>query len=208
MAYRPTERTRARAAAVRERIARGLAAQDRALEQGLLDAIRAALPLGAVNAWDMTILGYWAAAHFPALAPRRFLYPLGSGTLGYAFPAAIGAQVALPDAPALAVVGDGGALYGLQELAAARQQGIAATLLIVDDGRYGILREYQLASFGAPYAVDLGRPDLAAVCAGYGVPTRISSPERLTQDLDWGLRQDGPAAIVLPAELTMWEPTA
>ena len=59
-------------------------------------SIRAALPRDAVTAWDMTILGYWAAAHFTALAPRRFLYPLGSGTLGYAWPAAIGASIAAP----------------------------------------------------------------------------------------------------------------
>ena len=64
--------------------------------------IRAALPRDAIHAWDMTILAYCASAHFPALAPRRFLYPLGSGTLGYAWPAALGARLALPDTPALA----------------------------------------------------------------------------------------------------------
>ncbi len=56
-------------------------------------------------AWDMTILAYWAAEFFPALDPRRFLYPLGSGTLGYAWPAALGAAVAL------LVIDDGG--YGI-----------------------------------------------------------------------------------------------
>ena len=50
----------------------------------------------AVIGWDMTILAYWAAAHFPQQRRRGFLYPLGSGTLGYAFPAALGAQAALP----------------------------------------------------------------------------------------------------------------
>src|SRR5207248_1823939 len=101
-----------RAREVRERIDRGLDAQPRDLERGLLATIRSVLPPDAVHAWDMTILGYWAAAHFAALAPRRFLYPLGSGTLGYAWPAALGARAALPQTPALAVVGDGGFLYG------------------------------------------------------------------------------------------------
>jgi len=72
-----------RAHAVRERITRGLDEQHRDLERGLLSAIRSTLPRNAVHAWDMTILGYWAASHFPALTPRTFLYSLGSGTVSY-----------------------------------------------------------------------------------------------------------------------------
>ena len=68
--------------------------QGEKLERGLLETVRDALPRDAVSAWDMTILAYWAAAHFPALEPRTFLYPLGSGTLGYAWPAALGAAAA------------------------------------------------------------------------------------------------------------------
>ena len=93
--------------------------------------------------WDMTILAYDGSCYFPALAPRRYLYPLGSGTLGYAWPAALGAAAALPGTPVLAVAGDGGIHYGLTELATARQYGLDAKLLIVDDGGYGVLREYQ-----------------------------------------------------------------
>ena len=88
----------ARAAAVRERIARGLDAQGRELERGLLADVAAAAGADAVIGWDMTILAYWAAAHFPQHRRRGFLYPLGSGTLGYALPAALGAQAALPAA--------------------------------------------------------------------------------------------------------------
>jgi acetolactate synthase-1/2/3 large subunit len=76
-----------RIAAVRERIERGLRAQGRNLELGLLRSIAAALPPDAVSAWDSTILAYIAAAHFPVEGPRRFLYPAGSSTLGYAWPA-------------------------------------------------------------------------------------------------------------------------
>nr|MBA3330792.1 thiamine pyrophosphate-binding protein [Actinomycetota bacterium] len=79
----------AAASEFRERIAHGLEAQKRPLERGLLKTIRATLPRDAVHTWDMTILAYWAAEFFPALEPRRFLYPLGSGTLGYAWPAAL-----------------------------------------------------------------------------------------------------------------------
>jgi acetolactate synthase-1/2/3 large subunit len=196
-----------RARAARERIARGLAESGAELELGLLQTIRAALPREAVHAWDMTILAYCASAHFPALAPRRFLYPLGSGTLGYAWPAALGAAAALPETPVLAVHGDGGVAYGLQELASARQHGLAAALLIVDDAAYGILRAYQEDAFGETHAVDLVQPDFLALAAAYGVPAREVSPETLGDGLAWALAAGGPAVLVLRAALRWIAPT-
>jgi acetolactate synthase-1/2/3 large subunit len=196
-----------RAAAVRKRIERGLAERGNSLELRLLRTIREALPREAIHAWDMTILAYCAGPHFPALAPRRFLYPLGSGTLGYAWPAALGARLALPGTPALAVAGDGGIHYGLTELASARQHGIAATLLIVDDGRYGILREYQRDAYEETFAVDLVQPDFVRVAEAFGVPARRTSPESLADDLRWAMGLDLPAVLVLPAELEWISPT-
>jgi len=193
---------------VRDRIGRGLDEQGRELERGLLETIREALPRDAVHAWDMTILAYWAGAHFPALSPRRFLYPLGSGTLGYAWPAALGAKAALPDAPVLAVAGDGGFLYNVAELASARQNHLGATLLLVDDGGYGILREYQRDSFGETFAVDLVQPEFVELAEAFGVPVRSTAPETLGEDLAWALAEEGPAVVVLRTKLEMWTPTA
>jgi acetolactate synthase-1/2/3 large subunit len=198
----------ARAAAVRTRVDRGLAGQGRELERGMLAAVRSVLPRAAVSAWDMTIPAYWAAAHFPVLEPRRFLYPLGSGTLGYAWPAALGAALSAPETATLAVVGDGGVLYGVQELATARQHGLAATLLIVDDGGYGILREHQLEEFGETYAVDLEQPDFPALVDAFGVPVEQTTPDGLGDSLARALAVDGPAVVYLPARLGMWSPTA
>ncbi len=194
------------ASELRERIARGLEAQKRPLERGLLKTIRSTLPRDAVHTWDMTILAYWAAEFFPALEPRRFLYPLGSGTLGYAWPAALGAAVALPDQPTLAVVGDGGFSYGLAELATARQHALPVALLVVDDGGYGVLRGHQRKAYGQTYAVDLVQPDFAALSGAFGVPTRTSTPEDLAADLEWALALDGPAVVILPALLETFTP--
>jgi acetolactate synthase-1/2/3 large subunit len=155
----------------------------------------------------MTILAYWAAAHLQASAPRRFLYPLGSGTLGYAWPAALGASLAAPATPALAVAGDGGVLYGFQELATARQQGLGAVLLVIDDGGYGILREYQRGSFHQTTAVDLSRPDFAEAARAFGVHAESCAPEGLAEALAAALAHDGPAVVHLPALLEMWSPT-
>jgi acetolactate synthase I/II/III large subunit len=192
-----------RAAAARRRIEAGLDEQEHELERGLLRTIRDTLPRDAVHTWDMTILAYWAAAYFAALAPRRFLYPLGSGTLGYAWPAALGASLALPGTPVLAVAGDGGVLYGLQELAVARQHGLDAVLLVVDDGGYGILREYQRDSFGETTSVDFAGPDFVALAQAYGVRAESTTPEGLGDALAGG----GPALVHLPALLEMWTPT-
>jgi acetolactate synthase I/II/III large subunit len=198
---------RQRTRQVRERIRRGLDAQPRDLERGLLATIRSVLPRDAVHAWDMTILGYWAAAHFDALAPRRFLYPLGSGTLGYAWPAALGAKAALPQTPALAVVGDGGFLYGTAELMTARQHHLDAKLLLIDDGGYGILREYQRDAYQETHAVDLVQPDFLALCAACGVPARLTTADSLAIDLAWALEVDGPAAVIFRERLAAAAPT-
>ena len=195
------------AARVHREVGSGLDAQGRSLERGLLASIAGSLPVGTVEAYDMTILGYWAAAHQRPPAPRRFLYPLGSGTLGYAFPAALGASLALPGTKVLAVVGDGGLSYALAELATARQHHIDLALLVVDDGGYGILREYQSGSFGATHGVELAGPDLVALAGAAGLPVRLSAPADLAGDLAWALEVPGPAAVVLRTRLVAAQPT-
>jgi acetolactate synthase-1/2/3 large subunit len=195
-----------RAATARERIENGLAEQDRQLERRLLETIRETVPADTVAAWDMTILAYWAAAHFPVTEPRRFLYPLGSGTLGYAWPAALGASAA--GSPTLAVVGDGGFLYGIQELATARQHGLDTVVLVVDDGGYGILREYQRDAFGETTAVDLAEPDFVALADAFGVPAERTTPDELGEALERAFAQEGPALVHLPVLLRMWAPTS
>ncbi|HUB04301.1 MAG TPA: thiamine pyrophosphate-dependent enzyme, partial [Solirubrobacteraceae bacterium] len=196
-----------RAAQVRDRIAAGLAAQSRDGERALLSMIEATLPADAITAWDMTILAYWAAAHLRMRRGQQFLYPFGSGTLGYAWPAAIGAAVANPHRKVLAVCGDGGLAYGLAELASARQHAVDATLLVVDDGGYGILREYQRDDFGETVAVDLVQPDLLRTAEAFGVPARSGGVEEATENLAWGLEQDGPAVVVVKAHLASALPT-
>ena len=193
-----------RVADVRRRIEERLDGQDRGLERGLVRAVREALPRDAVSSWDMTILAYWAAAHFPAYEPRSFLYPLGSGTLGYSWPAALGASLAVPGRPVLGVVGDGGFNYGLTELAPARQYGLDAKLLLVDDGGYGILREYQRDQFGETFSVDLVEPDFRAAIEAFGVPVVSVEPDGVGEALAAALAEDGPAVVHVPALLEMW----
>ncbi|MBW5486093.1 thiamine pyrophosphate-binding protein [Streptomyces bambusae] len=190
-------------AAVRDR----LAAQDLTLEQSLLTSVRAALPPRSPSFWDMTILSYWAWSAFDARHPNTMHSAQGAGGLGYAFPAALGACVAEPGTPVLAVSGDGGAMYSIAELATAVQHGLDVTWLIVDDGGYGILREYMTDSFGRATATELARPDFTALAASFGVPAVTTSPETLAEDLKKALTTPGPSLVVLPATLRMFAPT-
>ena len=112
-----------------------------------------------------------------------------------------------PTRPVLAVSGDGGALYSVAELATARQHDLDVTWLIVDDGGYGILREYMTDAFGEPTATELIRPDYVALAESFGVPGLRTSPETLEQDLAKALTTPGPAVVVLPAVLRMFAPT-
>ena len=203
----PASDALARVAALRERISSGLAGQGREVELGLLQAVQDTLPPDAVTAWDMTILGYWAAPHLRLAAGQQFLYPMGSGTLGYAWPATIGGAVAHPDRPVLGVMGDGGLQYTIAELGTAAQHGIAAKLLVVDDGGYGILREYQRESFGQTTSVELPGKNLEAIADAYGVPVRTAAPENLGEQLRWAFDQPGPAVVVLRRLIAAAQPT-
>ncbi|MFF5188285.1 thiamine pyrophosphate-binding protein [Streptomyces sp. NPDC000345] len=189
------------------RVSERLAAQDLTLEQGLLASVRQALPSDSPSFWDMTILSYWAWSAFDPESANTMHSAQGAGGLGYAFPAALGAAVADPARPVLAVSGDGGALYSIAELATARQYGLPVTWLIVDDGGYGILREYMTDSFGATTATELTRPDYVALAESFGVPGTLTSPETLAADLSKSLASPGPSVLVLPALLRMFAPT-
>ncbi|MFF8912029.1 thiamine pyrophosphate-binding protein [Streptomyces sp. NPDC015032] len=197
------DRVRAVLAAVRDRIA----GQELALEQRLVAAVRQALPDTSPSFWDMTILAYWAWSAFDARRPNTMHSAQGAGGLGYGFPAALGAAAADRTKPVLAVSGDGGAMYSIAELATARQYDLPVTWLIVDDGGYGILREYLTDAFGETTATELARPDFVALAESFGVPAVRTTPEALADDLAKSLAEPGPSVVVLPALLRMFGPT-
>ncbi|MBL1092915.1 MULTISPECIES: thiamine pyrophosphate-binding protein [Streptomyces] len=197
----------AEVAGVLARVRDRLAAQDLGLEQRVLAAVREALPEEAVSCWDMTILAYWAWSAFDPRRTNALHSAQGAGGLGYGFPAALGVAVSDPGRPVLAVSGDGGAMYSIAELATARQYGLPVTWLIVDDGGYGILREYMTDAFGEATGTELSRPDFVALAESFGVPAVRTDPERLGTDLAAALAAPGPSVVVLPARLRMFAPT-
>jgi len=133
-----------------------------------LDAIRFAVPDDGIVVADMCIPGYWLAGFHTPARPRKLQIPLGWGTLGYAFPAALGAALA-DSGPVVAVAGDGGFLYAPGELATVAQEQIPLTLVIIDDGGYGMLRYDQDVTGADRYGVDLLTPDFCALAGAFGI---------------------------------------
>ena len=138
-------------------------------ERGFLDAMAAAAGDDAVVVADMCIPGYWLGAFGRVAGPRRLAYPMGWGTLGFGFPAAIGAALA-HEGPTIAVCGDGGFLFACGELATIAQERPRLVTVIVDDGGYGMLRWDQDARGDERSGVDLHTPDFVALARSFGVP--------------------------------------
>ncbi len=133
-----------------------------------LDAIRFAVPRDGNVVVDMCIPGYWLAGFHTPAVPRRLQVPLGWGTLGYAFPAALGAALS-GTGPTVSISGDGGFLFACGELATMAQEQIPLTAVIVDDGGYGMLRYDQELAGAETYGVDLHTPDFVAMAEAFGV---------------------------------------
>ncbi|MFD5267582.1 thiamine pyrophosphate-binding protein [Streptomyces sp. NPDC058335] len=192
---------------VLSRVSERIASQELTLEKQLLASVRKALPADSPSFWDMTILAYWAWSAFDPKGSNHMHSAQGAGGLGYGFPAALGAAAADPTRPVLAVSGDGGALYSIAELATAKQYGLNVTWLIVDDGGYGILREYMTDAFGRATVTELNGPDHVALAESFGVPALRTTPESLETDLAKALASPGPSVLVLSAVLRMFAPT-
>jgi acetolactate synthase-1/2/3 large subunit len=149
---------------------------------------------------DMCIAGYWVAGFHRVRGPRRLAYPMGWGTLGFAFPAALGAALR---GRAVAVVGDGGFLFACGELATAVQEALPVTIVLVDDGGYGMLRFDQVQAGVPTRGVDLVTPDFVALAGAFGVPAEAVDGfgEAFEAALAKSLATDGPSMVAVRAAL-------
>ena len=187
-----------------------LEAQDLAKELAFMADIREAVPADMQTFWDMTIAAYWGWSCWDA-REGQFHSAQGAGGLGFGYPAAIGASLGLETvgrpARVLAVSGDGSSMYSIAELATARQHNAPVTWLIVDDGGYGILREYMVDAFGKATATELSRPDFVKLAEAFGVPAVRAAPEEVGDALRAGFAADGPNVVVVETLLKMFAPT-
>jgi acetolactate synthase-1/2/3 large subunit len=171
---------------------------------GMIDALHAELDEDAVVVGGVTNLGYWSTIAYPTNAPRRFLTSSYFGTLGYAFPTALGAKVACPDRQVVALCGDGGFMYSTEELSTALRHGINAIAIVFNNHAYGASRWDQTHRFGERFiGTDLHNPDFMRLAEAYGVIGLRCDPTDLGPTLREALSARAPVLLEVEVPIMM-----
>lgn len=161
-----------------------------------VDALRASLDRDAVVVNDMNTLSYAAVERFDSYLPRRFLFPRGYGTLGYALPAAIGAKLAVPDTQVVAIAGDGGFLFTAEELATAVRLEQSLPIVIWNNDSFGAIRATRTAAYGRSADDALTNPDFVAFAEAFGAAgVRVASAGALRAAIAEASTREGPTVI-------------
>lgn len=166
-------------------------------QMAYLDILRAVLPDNAIVTDELSQVGFASWYGFPVYQPRTYLTSGYQGTLGSGFPTALGAKVAHPDRPVVAITGDGGFMFAVQELATAAQYNIGVITLVFNNNAYGNVRRDQLQVFdGRTIASDLVNPDFVKLAESFGVTaSRVTAPSGFRAALEAALKHGGPHLI-------------
>jgi len=165
-----------------------------------LRALRQLLAANAVITSDSAMCCYYGALpHLPLGPEGRLLHPTGFGTLGFAVPAAIGALAADPDRQVLALSGDGGLQFTIQELGTAADLGRPLPIVVFDNSGYGEIRAEMAERGQDQRPADLRTPDLAAISRAYGGHGyTAATPADLAAAVRDALGRPGPSVVVIP----------
>ena len=150
-------------------------------QMSYLDTIREVLPRDGYFVEELCQVGFTSNYGFDIYAPRTYVTTGYQGTLGYGFPTAIGVKAAMPDRAVLSIIGDGGFLFGMPELASAAQQGIGLVTIVFNNNSFGNVRRDQQLKFDSNLiGADLVNPDFVKLAESFGVAGyRVESPEEL-----------------------------
>jgi acetolactate synthase I/II/III large subunit len=193
-------RQKGRRAAIREASAAAqLEIQAIQPQMAYLNILREVLPANAIVTDELSQVGFASWYGFPIYQPRTFISSGYQGTLGSGFPTALGAKVANPDRPVVAITGDGGFMFGVQELATAVQFNIGVVTLVFNNNAYGNVRRDQIKVFGGRVvASDLVNPDFVKLAESFGAgAARVISPEAFRPALEKALADGGPYVIAV-----------
>jgi acetolactate synthase-1/2/3 large subunit len=140
------------------------------LPKNILMALRTLLPENGIMTTEVGQNQMWSALYFKALKPRTFISSGGLGTMGFGFPAAIGAKVACPDRPVVDIAGDGSFIMSEQELACSVTEDIPVTVIVLNNSVLGMVAQWQRTLYNRRYmAVNLGKtPDFVKLAEAYG----------------------------------------
>jgi acetolactate synthase-1/2/3 large subunit len=166
--------------------------------QHVIQELRALAGDKAVFTTDVGQHQMWAAQYVGSEESRNWITSGGAGTMGYGFPAAIGAQLGRPGALVVAIVGDGGFQMTLAELATMRNLKLPVKIIVINNHYLGMVRQWQNMFYDERYSgVDLeGNPDFARLAEAYGVKGyRITRPADVRRVLKAALEHDGPCLV-------------
>jgi thiamine pyrophosphate-dependent acetolactate synthase large subunit-like protein len=148
---------------------------------------------------DPTTIAFWARSHWRTDRPRTWFVPSGFGTLGFALPAAIGARLARPDTPSVAIIGDAGIMFTIQDLMTAVQENVPVIVVVFNDEGYGVERRHQDHLYGRRSGVDVMPPDFVALARAFGARgLLVDDLSRVGETVASVIDADGPTLIEVP----------
>ena len=167
-----------------------------------LDVIRDVLPRDGYFVEELCQVGFTSNFGFPVYEPRSYVSTGYQGTLGFGFPTAIGVKAAMPERAVVSIIGDGGFLFGMPELASAVQSGIGVVTVIFNNSSYGNVRRDQQNQYeGHLIGADLDNPDMVKLAESFGADAyRVDSPDSLQPVLAKAIDNDRPAIIDVTVE--------
>lgn len=167
-----------------------------------LRAIRDVLPRDGFFVEEVSQMGFTGRFAFPVYAPRQYVTCGFQENLGFGFNTALGVKVANPDKAVVSVSGDGGFMFGVQELATAAQHGIAVVAIVFNNSAYGnVLRDQRISYDGRYIGSELTNPDFVKLAESFGVQAfRARSPSELREVLERALALSVPVLIEVPVE--------
>jgi acetolactate synthase-1/2/3 large subunit len=166
-----------------------------------IEAIQRALPRDAIVANDGSQVNYRGTIpYLKRDLPNTFLVPRMTAALGFALPAALGAKIACPDRPVVAIAGDGGFMFTVFSLSTAVQHGLGVVAVVFDNSAYGIIRRLQTERYGRAIGAELRNPDFVRLAEASGARgVRVEAPEQLYEALTAAWGREGPTLICVSA---------
>ena len=141
----------------------------------------------------------WLARLFPTERPNTVVISNGLASMGIALPGAIAAKLVHPERKVVAFCGDGGFLMNVQELETAKRLGTAIVVVVLVDGRLGIIDVNEQRQFGRTFGTDFGNPDFVQLAQAFGIAGyAVESAKDLLPTLRHALDLGGPALVAVP----------